>query len=447
MLSIRKYFIHFLFFSIALFSSCKKESPVETPPTNGVTIETPPSTPTNLQLISMTESEVKLHWIDSSTSETSFVIEQGTDTSNFAIIKTVEANIDSTTITGAFLTTKTYYFRVKAKNSTYTSNASNVVLRSLFPPPTNFMIISFSPTTVSFSWNDNSDNESVFVVEQSVDSLSYFPIDSTGANGTSKLISGIFDSTKTYSFRIFAKNSNNKSAYSNAEARTLGSWVFVAGGTFQMGRDGQFKDERPIHNVILSNYYISKYEVTVKEYRKFTTATNRTFPSAPSWGWNDDAPMVKVSWNDARDYCAWLDTITGKKVRLPTEAEWEYAARGGKNSQRFTYSGSNTLDNVGWYYLNANSRTAVIGLKKSNELGIFDMSGNAWEWCSDWQGSYSSSIQRNPTGPASGNNKIFRGGSWFDYGLGDSECRVETRYAYTPNSKVDDGGFRIVKEL
>ena len=157
--------------------------------------------------------------------------------------------------------------------------------------------------------------------------------------------------------------------------------------------------------------------------------------------------MVKVSWNDARDYCAWLDTITGKKVRLPTEAEWEYAARGGKNSQRFTYSGSNTLDNVGWYYLNANSRTAVIGLKKSNELGIFDMSGNAWEWCSDWQGSYSSSIQRNPTGPASGNNKIFRGGSWFDYGLGDSECRVETRYAYTPNSKVDDGGFRIVKEL
>jgi formylglycine-generating enzyme required for sulfatase activity len=431
---------------VLLFSSCKKESPVQTPSAIGAPVIISPSAPINLQIISMTESEVKLHWIDSSTSETSFIIEQGTDTTNFAIVKTVEANIDSTTITGTFLTTKTYYFRVKAKNITYTSNASNVVLRSLFPPPTNCSINSFSPTAVSISWNDNSDNESGFILEQSIDSLAYSSIDSTGANVTSKSISGIFDSTKTYSFRVFARNANNTSAYSNAEARTLGSWVFVAGGTFQMGRDGQFKDERPIHLVILSNYYISKYEVTVKEYREFTTATNRTFPSAPSWGWNDDAPMVKVSWNDARDYCAWLDTITGKKVRLPTEAEWEYAARGGKNSQRFAYCGSNTLNNVAWNYLNANSRTYQCGLKKSNELGIFDMSGNAWEWCSDWQGSYSSAIQRNPTGPASGSNKIFRGGSWFDYGLGESECRVETRYTYTPNSKVDDGGFRIVKE-
>ncbi len=430
---------------LLLVSSCKKESPVEAPPTNGTPIDKPPSAPANLQLISMTESAVKLQWIDSSTSETSFVIEQGTDTSNFAVVKTVEANIDSATIAGTFLASKTYYFRVKSKNSTYISVASNVVLRSLFPPPTNCTINSFSSTTVSISWIDNSDNESAFIIEQSIDSLSYFPIDSTGANSTNRTISRNFDSTKTYSFKVFAKTSKNSSAYSNAESRTLGQWVFVLGSTFQMGRNGPYNDERPIHNVILSNYYIGKYEVTVKEYRKFTTATNRTFPTAPAWGWNDDAPMVKVSWNDAKDYCMWLDTTTGKTIRLPTEAEWEYAARGGINSQRFIFSGSNTLDHVGWYYLNGNSRTAVIGLKKSNELGIFDMSGNAWEWCSDWQGSYSSAIQRNPTGPANGNNKIFRGGSWFDYGLSDSECRVETRYDYTPNSKVDDGGFRIVK--
>lgn len=435
-----------LVLSLFLISSCKKNSPTDNPPNTETPVVVPPFAPFNLQLVSITGNEVRLHWIDSSTSETSFDIEQGTDTSTFALVKTVDANIDSATITGTFLTTKTYYFRVKAKNSKYISSPSNVVQRSLFPPPSDFTIVSFSPTSVSISWKDNSDNETGFIIEQSIDSLSYFRVDSTGANNSTKTIAGFFDSSKTYSFRVFAKNATVASGYSNAEARTLGPWVFVTGGTFLMGRNGEFRDERPIHNVVLSNYYISKYEVTVKEYRKFITATNRTFPIAPAWGWDDNAPMVKVSWNDAKDYCMWLDTTTGKTVRLPTEAEWEYAARGGKNSQRFSYSGSNTLDNVAWNYLNANSRTYICGLKKPNELGIFDMSGNAWEWCYDWQGSYSSAIQRDPTGPVNGNNKIFRGGSWFDYGLGSSECRVETRYDYTPNSKVDDGGFRIVRE-
>ncbi len=430
--------------SFLLLQSCKKDSPVETP-ANGTEKVTIPPAPSNLQIISLTNSEAKLHWIDSSTSETSFEIEQGTDTSSFVTVKSVGANIDTATIPGIFVTTKTYFFRVKAKNSLYLSTASNVVQRSLFPPPTNFMIVTFSSSTASLSWNDNSTVETGFVIEQSIDSLAYVPIDSTAANGTSKTISGFFDSSKTYSFRVVAKNSSDKSGYSNAEARTLGYWVFVSGGTFLMGRNGEFRDERPIHNVVLSNFYISKYEVTVKEYRNFTTATNRTFPAPPSWGWNDDAPMVKVSWYDAKEYCAWLDSTSGKGVRLPTEAEWEYAARGGKNSQRFAYSGSNAVEEVAWYYFNAAGRTYNSGLKKPNELGIFDMSGNAWEWCADWQGSYSSSIQRDPTGPATGNNKIFRGGSWFDYGLGASECRVETRYDYTPGSKVDDGGFRIVR--
>lgn len=430
--------------SFLMLQSCKKDSPVETP-TNGTGKVTIPAAPSSLQIISLTENAAFLHWIDSSTAETSFEIEQGTDTSSFVTVKSVGANIDTATVPGIFLTSKTYFFRVKAKNSLYTSTASNVVQRSLFPPPANFMIVSFSSSTVSLSWNDNSTVETGFVIEQSIDSLSYVAIDSTAANGTSKTISGFFDSSKTYSFRILAKNSINKSGYSNAEARTLGNWVFVSGGTFLMGRNGEFRDERPIHNVVLSNYYISKYEVTVKDYRKFTTATNRTFPVPPSWGWNDDAPMVKVSWYDAKEYCTWLDSTSSKGVRLPTEAEWEYAARGGKNSQKFAYSGSNSVEEVAWYYFNASGRTYNSGLKKPNELGIFDMSGNAWEWCADWQGSYSSSIQRDPTGPATGNNKIFRGGSWFDYGLGSSECRVETRYDYTPGSKVDDGGFRIVR--
>jgi formylglycine-generating enzyme required for sulfatase activity len=134
-------------------------------------------------------------------------------------------------------------------------------------------------------------------------------------------------------------------------------------------------------------------------------------------------------------------------VRLCTEAEWEFAARGGKFSQGFSYSGSNTLENVGWCFANASSRVHTVGMKLPNELGIYDMSGNAWEWCSDWYGFYSFQTQANPTGPGGGSSKIFRGGSWFDYGLGASDCRVETRYSYTINSRTEDGGFRIVKEL
>ena len=187
--------------------------------------------------------------------------------------------------------------------------------------------------------------------------------------------------------------------------------------------------------------------MTVKQFREFTTAKNRTFPPAPGWGWNDNDPMVNISWNDARDYCQWLSDTLKKVFRLPTEAEWEFAARGGKYSQGYAYSGSNSLQDVAWCFANASSRTHTVGSKKPNELGIYDMSGNAWEWCADWYGSYGFQAQTNPTGPASGSTKIFRGGSWFDYGLGASDCRVETRYDYSVGSRVEDSGFRIVKEL
>lgn len=427
-------------------SSCKEKDPTS--------VDVPPVVPTkvilmapgNLQLLSLSATGVQLQWTDNSTNETAFIVEQSTDDISFTPVATVDSNIVTATISGTFLTMNIYYFRVKAKNADTTTGASNVVYASLLPRPTNLKIGAFTSVSVSLEWLDNSTNETGFFIEKRTDSLKYVRVDSTGPNTTSKNIVGNFDSSKTYSFRVCARVGTNVSAYSNAIARTLGSWVLVIGGTYQMGRN-DLRDARPEHTVTLSTYFIGKYEVTVKEYRAYTDATKKVFPAEPAGGWNDNNPIVNVTWYDADAYCKWLDSTSVKTVRLPTEAEWEYAARGGMNTQYCAYSGSNTVGDVAWYYLNSNNATYPVGLKLPNELGVYDMSGNAWEWVYDWQGTYSYLSQTNPKGPSLGGvNKLFRGGSWFNYGQAENECRVETRYTYTPDRKVSDGGFRVVRE-
>ena len=439
-------YAQYLFCCLLVLSinSCKKNTPVETVPEQQVLTLNPPG---DLQIISMTDTAVVLSWTDNSNSEVSFDIEQSIDSVTFSVVQSMPANTTTATIPGAYLTTNMYYFRVKAKSSTATSGASNVVKRTLFPAPTGLGIVAMTASSITLRWTDNSTFETGFDVEESANGSAYSIVGTLGADATSSTISAPFDSNQTYSFRVCAKTSLNKSAYSNTLSRTLGAWVYVKGGPFQMGRNGEFNDERPVHSVSLKSYYIAKCEVTVKEYREFTTATGRSFPAAPGWGWHDDDPMVYVSWNDARDYCAWISDTTGKTIRMPTEAEWEYAARGGSLSQGCSYSGSNTLSDVAWCFANAKARTQPVGTMQPNELGVYDMSGNAWEWCADWYCPYSSQPQANPTGPSYGTVKIFRGGSWFDYGLGTSDCRVETRYNYTPGSKVSDGGFRVVQDL
>lgn len=220
--------------------------------------------------------------------------------------------------------------------------------------------------------------------------------------------------------------------------------VFVEGGTFTMGGDS-FPNSLPFHNVTVSSFYIAKYEVTVGQYKAFCTATNRSMPnSGTKWGWVDDHPMHSVTYTEALSYCRWLSQISGKQYRLPTEAEWEYAARGRNNSNGFSYAGSNEIAEVAWYGSNSGDQVQVVGSKRANELGLYDMTGNVWEWCSDWYDAnyYASSPLTNPNGPTSSDKRILRGGSYFD--STPIYCTVFFRNYFAPESRYSNFGFRVV---
>jgi formylglycine-generating enzyme required for sulfatase activity len=163
-------------------------------------------------------------------------------------------------------------------------------------------------------------------------------------------------------------------------------------------------------------------------------------PSYPLYGEGDNYPMYYVSWEEVQDFITKLNAQTGMQYRLPTEAEWEYAARGGAQSAGYKYSGSNDLGAVAWYSSNSSSTSHVVGDKQENELGIHDMSGNVWEWCSDWYGAYSSSAQENPIGASSGSYRVLRGGGWIS---GAVYSRVAARSSDMPGSRNSDLGFRL----
>ena len=215
--------------------------------------------------------------------------------------------------------------------------------------------------------------------------------------------------------------------------------IKVEGGTFRMGATSEQgsdvdSDEKPVHSVTLSDYYIGETEVTQELWEA-------VMGSNPSYFKGSQNPVEKVSWNDCKEFITKLNRLTGKNFRLPTEAEWEYAARGGNKSKGYKYSGSNTIGNVAWYSGNSGKATHNVKTKSPNELGIYDMSGNVWEWCEDYYGGYSSGSQTNPTGPSSGSSRVFRGGGW--NGSARS-CRVSSRNYDSPGERFNFSGFRVV---
>jgi|AntRauTorckE5430_2_1112549.scaffolds.fasta_scaffold03017_4 formylglycine-generating enzyme required for sulfatase activity len=214
--------------------------------------------------------------------------------------------------------------------------------------------------------------------------------------------------------------------------------IYVQNGSFQMGSNDGDSDEKPAHTVSVCSFYMSKYEVTQKQWRDIMGTNPSYFKNC------DNCPVKQVSWNDIQDFIKKLNAKTGKNYRLPTEAEWEYAARGG---QSYKYAGSDNIDNVAWYTSNSGSKTHPVGQKSANGYGLYDMSGNVWEWCQDtWHENYNNAPTNGTAWLTGGDNsrRVLRGGSW---NSDDSDCRVASRYRVYPTSRNNSISFRLARGI
>ena len=251
--------------------------------------------------------------------------------------------------------------------------------------------------------------------------------------------------SKSSSQRRSSSNSSSSNSSSNSNRQRIlqelaNNMVYVQGGTFTMGATSEQgsdaeSDEKPAHSVTLSSFYICKYEVTQELWQT-------VMGSNPSYFKGSRKPVECVSWNDCKTFISKLNSLTGKNYRLPTEAEWEYACRGGNRSIGYKYSGSNTLGIVSWNAENSGSTTYDVGIKSANELGLYDMSGNVREWCNDWYGNdyYRSSPSYNPAGASIGSYRVIRGGSLLDNAW---NCRTSKRDYIDPESHFNYLGLRL----
>ncbi|MCB9267768.1 MAG: SUMF1/EgtB/PvdO family nonheme iron enzyme [Lewinellaceae bacterium] len=223
--------------------------------------------------------------------------------------------------------------------------------------------------------------------------------------------------------------------------------IFVEGGAFMMGSDSGERvwREDPIHEVELDGFYIGKFSVTQALWKAVMGEDNN-----PSYFKGANRPVEQVSWEDTQAFFQKLNELSGRQYRLPTEAEWEYAARGGNQSEGYEYAGSNKLKEVAWYEGNSHGETNIVGLKYPNELGIYDMSGNVWEWCQDWfsedyyEECHKQGKVKNPRGPGQGTGRVLRGGSW---SFAPRGCRCTGRVNNGPRGRGRRHGFRMCLSL
>lgn len=217
-------------------------------------------------------------------------------------------------------------------------------------------------------------------------------------------------------------------------AQNLPEMVKIQGGTFLMGyENGSItNDAAPLRNITVSDFFMSKTPVTVAQWKYYIEKTGKKMPTeSPSWGWVDSHPMVNITWSETVDYCDWLSEQTGKIIRLPTEAEWEYAAQEDNKSK---------LTESGWFQDDSLTTTKPVALKKPNKFGLYDMVGNVWVWCRDWYGWYNKNQIKNPIGPYFGDFRTLRGGSWYNF---SKSCGSHIRQKCTSGARFDYIGFRV----
>ena len=226
--------------------------------------------------------------------------------------------------------------------------------------------------------------------------------------------------------------------------------VHVEGGTFTMGNDAprglkvNYDASRPEHRVTVGDYYVGRYEVTQAQWQA-VMGENPSYFQAGGYaaGVGDSLPVERVSWTAAQQFCTLLSQMTGRRFRMPTEAEWEYAARGGRYSHDTPFAGAPAVASVGWYCVNSDGHTHPVGRKKANELGLFDMCGNVMEWCADWMAPYTATESLNPEGPEEGESRVLRGGHYNSTSPG---CTVYDRAWYLPTGSYEYFGLRLVME-
>ncbi|MBP8066222.1 MAG: SUMF1/EgtB/PvdO family nonheme iron enzyme [Flavobacterium sp.] len=253
-------------------------------------------------------------------------------------------------------------------------------------------------------------------------------------------------------------------------SNTKPKMVMVDGGTVKMTPRENAIDPKTkkkiVYDVKVSSFEMAQYEVTVADWKAYTSANKINMPARPAWGWKDEFPITNITWTQAIDYCNWLSKANNLKpayskkgdkyvcdftadgFRLPTDAEWEYAAKGGQKSKKFTYSGGNDLDLIAWYAANSEKAPKEIGTKLANELGLYDMSGNVWEWCWDYYSPIYHKVEKreNPTGPDRGEKRCIRGGSWDSSKL-EYLDPAKNQLNWNPKTTNEFFGFRVVRSV
>jgi len=345
-----------------------------------------------------------------------------------------------------------YFFRAYAKNErgvAYSTEAEATTLKYAIPTVTTVAIDEIGTSFAKIS-GMLSDNGGLLVSNSGI-------VWSKTANPTIENNEGItinqrvnnkfvslmnkLEANTTYYVRAY---STNEMGTGYGDQKTLTTYNFfemvkVQGGTFEMGSNKTEPNELPKHTVTVNSFEIGKFEVSQAEW-EYVMGTN---PAGHKGSLN---PIENISWNEVQEFLKKLNEKTGKNYRLPTEAEWEFAANGGNQSNGYNYAGSNTIDEVAWYQYNSNQNTHKRGGKNANELGIYDMTGNVWEMCSDWynESYYKESTPNNPQGPSTGEKKTIRGGSCRSFPL---ETHITRRFYINPNSKYTIIGFRVVRTL